>query len=362
MVRFDPADPFNDQIPAADPLGEAPVATSRRRSRRLAAPSFTRTNPLLERVFPSWAGPPKEPAVGADAGTDAAFFAGAGLALLDQILCLDPPFAGALRQRQALRAATACAALTRHRDDERALRDAEHLSPNAGGNAHTSPAGRIHRLWRDFGARPVGFDQQYLRRAADLLELPQHLDLAALAAALRHLALDHENPLAAAARAGSTTMRMLDGAARAETETLALWLSDLMLARKLGWEAPIALLATTIAQPSLRSAGRRPRPDDADWPLHCARATALAAKDGYGLAADLSRRSAKLLGVAPKLRAKGARRVVALLLADDAVSPATAAKAARLSDRASRRLFDRLVELGVVRELSGRPSFRLYGL
>jgi Fic family protein len=54
--------------------------------------------------------------------------------------------------------------------------------------------------------------------------------------------------------------------------------------------------------------------------------------------------------------------VIQLLLGDDAVAPATAAKAAKLSDRASRRLFDRLVELGAVRELSGRPSFRLYGL
>ena len=63
-----------------------------------------------------------------------------------------------------------------------------------------------------------------------------------------------------------------------------------------------------------------------------------------------------------KLRAKGAGRVVELLLGDDAISPATAAKAAGLSDRASRRLFDRLVELGAVRELSGRANFRLYGL
>ena len=45
------------------------------------------------------------------------FFAGARLALLDQILRADPPFAGALRQRLALRAATACAALARHRED-----------------------------------------------------------------------------------------------------------------------------------------------------------------------------------------------------------------------------------------------------
>ena len=83
---------------------------------------------------------------------------------------------------------------------------------------------------------------------------------------------------------------------------------------------------------------------------------------GFGLAADLSRRSAKLLASQPKLRAKGAGRVIELLLADDAVSPASAAKSASLSDRAARRLFDRLVELGAVREFSGRPSFRLYGL
>ena len=43
------------------------------------------TNPLLEQAFPSWARPPKQPAVGADAGFEAAFRAGAGLALFDQI-------------------------------------------------------------------------------------------------------------------------------------------------------------------------------------------------------------------------------------------------------------------------------------
>jgi len=63
-----------------------------------------------------------------------------------------------------------------------------------------------------------------------------------------------------------------------------------------------------------------------------------------------------------KLRAKKASRVVDLLLADDCVSPALAAKVAGLFDRAARRVFDRLMALGAVRELSGRPNFRLYGL
>jgi len=62
------------------------------------------------------------------------------------------------------------------------------------------------------------------------------------------------------------------------------------------------------------------------------------------------------------LRAKRASRVVELLLAEDCVAPSRAAKIAGLSDRGARRLFDRLVDLGAVREMSGRPSFRLYGL
>ena len=49
---------------------------------------------------------------------------------------------------------------------------------------------------------------------------------------------------------------------------------------------------------------------------------------------------------------------LAILLSEDA-QPAVAGKA---SDRSSRRLFERLVALGAARELTGRSSFRLYGL
>ena len=80
------------------------------------------------------------------------------------------------------------------------------------------------------------------------------------------------------------------------------------------------------------------------------------------LAAAVSRQAQKLLDAAPKLRAKGAARVIEMLLANDCVAPAREAKRDKALDRGVRRLFDRLTELGAVRELSGRSSFRLYGL
>ncbi|TIS33504.1 MAG: DUF1403 family protein, partial [Mesorhizobium sp.] len=78
------------------------------------------------------------------------------------------------------------------------------------------------------------------------------------------------------------------------------------------------------------------------------------------LAAELSRRSEKLLAVAPKLRSKGAGDVVFLLLNEDAVAGSLTTK--NLSRFAARRLFERLQQLEAVRELSGRASFRLFGL
>jgi hypothetical protein len=311
-----------------------------------------------------------------DRAADAQFFAGAALARLDHILRsgadvssagknfdAEPVFVGALRQRLALRAATACAAMARLRENEEALRDAEHL---AGIDAATTPGGRLHCLWRLFvrrhGQINARLDAAFIRTAAACLELPPCIDCEALAAFLQE-ASTHENPLNAASRLSAASLRSMSDAPQIDAEIFAMWLADLVLARRLAWAAPLPLLATVVAHPSLRSAyNRRPRPSDPDWSVSVACAYALGAQEAYALAGELSRRSETLLSVAPKLRAKDALRVVELLLADDVVSPTRAAKAAGLSNRASRRLFDRLVELKAVRELTGRASFRLYGL
>ncbi|MGJ0504738.1 MAG: DUF1403 family protein [Methylocystis sp.] len=322
--------------------------------------------------FPRWARVRTRRGEDPDAAAGVAFAAGVSLALLDNILRsgadvssdgknvgangAEQVFVGILRQRLALRAAAGCAAMARLREDEAALRDAEHL---AGFDAALSPGARLHRLWRLFATCPRRPDAQYFRVAADCLELPHDINCAAL----MYENLTCANPLTAAARVSAEAAQILVDAPQIDAEFFALWLADFVLARRFAWAAPLPLLATTITHPSMRTAsGRRPRPSDVDWSASVARAMALAAQEAYALAGELWRRSETLLSHAPKLRAKRAVRVVDLLLSDDCVSASRAAKAAGLSDRASRRLFDRLVELGAVRELSGRANFRLYGL
>ena len=131
-----------------------------------------------------------------------------------------------------------------------------------------------------------------------------------------------------------------------------------MLAARLKWPLPLPLIAGALLHPSLRSGGHRPYPGDATWTLTCCLAYGRAAVAACDLFAELGRSSQKLLGVAPRLRAKGAGAVIETLLDEDAVRPSAGA----MSDRGLRRLFDRLVALGGVRELTGRSTFRLYGL
>lgn len=146
-------------------------------------------------------------------------------------------------------------------------------------------------------------------------------------------------------------------------EKVALVCADIILAQTLGWERPLPLFGLSVNGKTLRAAS-----DGEDVRVDCYIAIARAAQDAVRLAHDLARRAARLRAVAPKLRSKGSDEAVQLFLSEDAVLPSTMLSPTILGSsnlmtpRSARRLCERLIELGVVRELTGRPTFRLYGV
>jgi Protein of unknown function (DUF1403) len=302
--------------------------------------------------IPTWAR-----ASGREGQGEPLFAAGAGLALLDACLRAGPPAAGALRDRLALQSAAASAKILRLNADAAALRDLRFTVGDPLG-----PAANLLSLWRDGAGRPPSLDPDRILEAASRLDLPPP-DASGLASSLKACA-GVGDPVSAAAKAAALAFSAVPDAPTAPSEIFALWLFDITLARRLRWPRPVPLIATKLLDPNLRlpGAGRRPRPTDPAWPTAAAGAIALAAAAALDLAAELARRSNTLIAIAPKLRSKPAQKIVGLLLAQDCVSPAEAARHAPMTGRAARRLFDRLVLLGAVREFSGRPAFRLYGL
>jgi Protein of unknown function (DUF1403) len=328
---------------------------------RLSAPSIKRPRAKISQAktperhapapIPAWAR-----ANGRTGEGGYPFAAGAGLALLDAYLRAEPPAAGALRSRLALQSAAASATILRLNADEAALRDLRFAVGDPGG-----PAANLLSLWRDGAGRPVSLDPARILDAAARLDLA--VDPDCLAASLRACAGERD-PVSAAAKAAALAFSTLPDAPAAPSEIFALWVFDSVIAIRLRWPRPVPLIAAKILDASLRLPGapRRPRPGEPAWPNTAAGAIAIAAAAALDLAADLARRSNTLIAVAPKLRSKPAQKIVNLLLAQDCVSPAEAARHALMTGRAARRLFDRLVLLGAARELSGRPTFRLYGL
>ena len=298
---------------------------------------------------PSWA------RASGRAGEDPLFAAGASLALLDAHLRRAPPCVGALRSRMALQSAAASAKILRLNADQGALRDLRFTVGDGG------PAARLLQLWLQLANRPPSLDPSRLASEAAALDLTLP-NADTLAETLREQSRAGD-PVSAAAKAAAQAFSAFPDAPVADAEILALWLFDTVIAIRLRWARPLPLIATKILDPGLRpSGGGRPKPGEPAWSSAAAGAIALAGASALDLAADLARRAEILLAVAPKLRARPAAKVVDLLLAEDCVSPAEAARQAPMTDRAARRLFDRLVRLSAARELTGRPAFRLYGL
>jgi len=261
-----------------------------------------------------------------------AFLSGAALSHLHLVLGRDELPQSVVRDRLALKAAEACMGFVGRPERAGALRDAVHLLRPGD---LPGPAGETYLAWRRAVERPVSI--KALGRALPILE-PGQIGT--------WLDAGKGVPVT---RAAMVLEAALNEAPRAEVP--ALILAEATLAQALGWDHLTPLLAAGLKRADLRKQG-------GDLRLACHRALISSAIEAVRVAADLARRAAHLKAVAPKLRAKGAGDAVEMFLTRDAVTPS----ALPLSDRAARRLCDRLVDLGAVRELTGRDTFRLYGV
>jgi uncharacterized protein DUF1403 len=265
---------------------------------------------------------------------DVAFMSGAALSHLHFVLGNGNVPQTLLQQRLALRAAEACVTYQGRPERMAELRDAVAFL-QLGDKA--CPAGEIYLAWRRAVKRPVSV--KALHRALPELD-PDHIAM--------WLDAGQGAPVA---RAAAVLQAVL--ADRPRDPASASILADVALAQALGWSHVLPLLPLGLRRADLRKSGD-------DLRLACHRAILAAAAGAAREATDLSRRAARLKAVVPKLRARGSDEAVALFLSREAVAP-TALTSLR-SDRAARRFCDRLVQLGAARELTGRDTFRLYGV
>jgi hypothetical protein len=142
---------------------------------------------------------------------------------------------------------------------------------------------------------------------------------------------------------------------------LAAWLADAVLAQRLNWPFTLPLLAAALfSGAGWRAVGPGNPPDGVEAP-QVVFGYARVAAGAVDLAGDLARRAENLEKAAPKLRAKGAGAALRALLDEDCLA-SSSELGGQISERGARRLFDRLASLGAIRELTGRATFRLYGL
>jgi Protein of unknown function (DUF1403) len=280
---------------------------------------------------------------------EAAFLAGIALNRLDQIVRADPPWLGAWRQRLALKNAAAAVRRMGLKEDEAQLRDAWNLR-SAGGDP--GPAGRVYGAWRSLASRPPTIREKDLKTIAAWLGAAWSDALADIPSRLERS--DRAAPFAAASIIAATV------AARPDAELFAWRLGDLALARQMRWPVAVPLLMGEFHSEIFRTGRGRIQPGGEDFERAICLALVNAATEACRLAEAIARRAARLQAVAPKLRAKGAGEALKLLLDDDAVAGSLTTP--NLSRFASRRLFERLSTLDAVRELTGRATFRLYGL
>ncbi|MGJ8557175.1 MAG: DUF1403 family protein [Sulfitobacter geojensis] len=285
-----------------------------------------------------------------------AFRSGAALTVLDQLVS-DPRHdvpVKLLANQLALQAATVTSKLEGRLAREADIRDAYHLTP--AGEAR-GPDGELLAFWRDaarlkltgrdwhdglkgvVGAAFSGDVLRWIEAGADCAKM--HGPMAGCVAVMR---------------------AVLEADDRAERT--ACMLSDIVLARALNWTSLLPVTAQHLTKTMLRDLIANGQGVD----LVVQQRILQSIEDTIRLATDLATRAAALRAVTPKLRAKGSKAAADLFLSEDAIgpslmlSPTIHGTTIPMTDRAARRFCDRLVELGVARELTGRPTFRLYGI
>ncbi|NSZ66778.1 MULTISPECIES: DUF1403 family protein [Rhizobium/Agrobacterium group] len=285
---------------------------------------------------------------------DAAFAAGIALKSLDDLIRANPPWLGCWRDRLALKSAAAGARMLGRGEDEIAIRDAVLLT--AVGD-DPGPAGKLFLATRMLTRKTGALGSPFLKEQAELIALRWDDALAAVPELV-----DSAIQSRRAAPFAVADLITAISAVRPDAEVLALGLADVVVAHKLNWPKPVPLLMPERFGPAFRTIGGRGRiqPGEPAYP----KAICLALVDGVNAAlrsaAEIDRRAARLLAVRSKVRTKGAEPVIRKLMAEDAVS--ASAPGSKLSRWAANRLFERLEGFDVVRELSGRSSFRIFGL
>lgn len=285
-----------------------------------------------------------------------AFRSGAALTMLD-VLVSDPSHGVPLKllaNRLALNAATATSKLEGRLAREPDIRDAYHLTPL--GEAR-GPDGDLLAFWRE--AAPLKLTGRDWQAGLNGFVGPElEMDVDGLLQSAANQSPSH-GPLTGCVAVMRAVLQADDRA-----ERVACLMADIVLARFLNWPSVLPISAQYLTKAMLRDL----LGDGQGADLVLQKRILQSIEEAIRLARDLAQRGAALRTVAPKLRAKGSDAAVALFLSEDAVAPSTMLSPMihgtrfPMTDRAARRFCDRLVELGVARELTGRPTFRLYGV
>ena len=240
-----------------------------------------------------------------------AFQSGAALSVLDALVT--NPRHGVpvnlLANRLALQAATATSKLEGRLAREADIRDAYHLTPP--GEAR-GPEGDLLAFWREAARlRRTGQDWQAAFGALTGSDLEIEIQ-GWIEAGCAHAKTC--GPLAGCAFVMRCVLEADDRA-----ERIACLLSDVVLARTLGWRTVLPVSAQRLSEAMMRELVAEGQGGE----LPVQQRLLESVEDTIRLARDLSSKAAALQAVAPKLRAKGSDAAVDLFLSEDAVGPST---------------------------------------